>query len=182
MHRIHRCLSALVATGGLFGLVTVQAAAPEGVLGEVQGIVLATQGGTYTAAHSGMTLGLGARVLTLESGSAVVTQADGCVTRLDPNSRFILNSPSVCQGGEAALQRFGPYYAAALTDVPVAEDECDTLEGLGGILEDIGCIFGATGTTAGIVGGGILAGIAGGIAFGISEGTSGSEPPPISVE
>lgn len=180
MHRIHRCLSALAT--GLFGLVTVQAAAPEGVLGEVQGIVLVSQGGTYTAAHSGMTLSLGVRVLTLESGSAVVTQADGCVTRLDPNSLFMLNSPSVCQGGEAALQRIGPYYASALTDVPIEGGAGGTPGGLGGILEDIGSVFGSTGTTAAVVGGGILAGIAGGIGFGVSEATSGAEPPPISAE
>ncbi len=83
----------------------------------------------------------GARVLTLASGSAVVTQANGCVTRLDPNSRFILNSPSVCQGGEAALQRIGPYYAAALTDVPVAAMSAIRLRGLGGILEDTGAFL-----------------------------------------
>jgi hypothetical protein len=45
--------------GGLFGLVNVQAAAPEGILAEVQRIVLVSQGRTYTAAHLGMTLASG---------------------------------------------------------------------------------------------------------------------------
>lgn len=93
----------------------------------MQGLVLVNQGETYMPAQSGMSLNLGARVLAMEEGSAVVTQADGCVTRLDPNSLFILKSPSVCQGGEAALQKIGPYYAQAA-------GETATDMGVGGVL------------------------------------------------
>lgn len=160
----------------------------------MEGLVLVNQGETYMPAQSGMSLNLGARVLAMEDGSAVVTQADGCVTRLDPNSLFILKSPSVCQGGEAALQKIGPFYAQAAgetaTDVGVGGSAGGAptggvLDTICGVPEDIGEVFGLTGTTACAVGAGALIVVAGGIGFGIYEATSDGEdgdPTPISPE
>ncbi len=99
-----------------------------GSLKETQGKVLVNAGNGYELAQPGMLLKLGDRVLTLQGGSAVVAQVDGCVTRLAENTAFTLQEPSLCNGGVNTLRRIGPYYAQAIgapqpgetmTDVPL---------------------------------------------------------------
>ncbi len=98
-----------------------------GSLKEMQGKVLVNAGNGYELAQPGMLLKLGDRVLTLQGGSTVVAQVDGCVTRLAENTAFTLQQPSLCNGGVNTLRQIGPYYAQAIgapqpgetaTDVP----------------------------------------------------------------
>ncbi len=100
-----------------------QAAKIAGTLKEMRGRVLVNTGDRYHEAQGGMLLKLGDRILTLQGASATVVQDDGCVTPLAENMAFMLQTPSVCQGGVNSLRRVGPYYAQAIggetkTDVP----------------------------------------------------------------
>lgn len=97
MTQVRHCLP-IIAVACLIGVSPVQADDSAGVLHEVQGRVMVNQGKSYIAGHSGMQLKSGARVLAMDGASAVVKQADGCLTRIEPNSLFTLKEPSVCVG------------------------------------------------------------------------------------
>ena len=116
------CGCLLISTTMVFGPLA-QAAKIAGTLTEMRGQVLVNSGDRYHRAQGGMLLKLGDRILTLEGASATVVQDDGCVTPLAENMAFMLQTPSVCQGGVNSLRRVGPYYAQAIggetkTDVP----------------------------------------------------------------
>lgn len=116
------CGCLLISTAMVFGPLA-QAAKIAGTLKEMRGRVLVNTGDRYHEAQGGMLLKLGDRILTLEGASATVVQDDGCVTPLAENMAFMLQTPSVCQGGVNSLRRVGPYYAQAIggetkTDVP----------------------------------------------------------------
>ena len=64
-------------------------------------------------------------MLTLQGGSTVVAQVDGCVTRLAENTAFTLQQPSVCNGGVNTLRQIGPYYAQAIGAPQPGETETD---------------------------------------------------------
>lgn len=116
------CGCLLISTAMVFGPLA-QAAKIAGTLKEMRGRVLVNTGDRYHEAQGGMLLKLGDRILTLQGASATVVQDDGCVTPLAENMAFMLQTPSVCQGGVNSLRRVGPYYAQAIggetkTDVP----------------------------------------------------------------
>jgi len=116
------CGCLLISTAMVFGPLA-QAAKIAGTLKEMRGRVLVNTGDRYHEAQGGMLLKLGDRILTLQGASATVVQNDGCVTPLAENMAFMLQTPSVCQGGVNSLRRVGPYYAQAIggetkTDVP----------------------------------------------------------------
>ena len=116
------CGCLLISTTMVFGPLA-QAAKIAGTLKEMRGRVLVNTGDRYHEAQGGMLLKLGDRILTLQGASATVVQDDGCVTPLAENMAFMLQTPSVCQGGVNSLRRVGPYYAQAIggetkTDVP----------------------------------------------------------------
>jgi len=101
--------SAVIAFGTMARAETLA-----GSLTEMQGKVLVNAGNGYELAQPGMLLKLGDRVLTLQGGSAVVAQVDGCVTPLAENTAFTLQEPSLCNGGVNTLRQIGPYYAQAI--------------------------------------------------------------------
>jgi hypothetical protein len=96
-----------------------------GTLKEMQGKVLVNAGNGYESAQPGMLLKLGDRVLTLQGGSTVIAQVDGCVTRLAENTAFTLQQPSMCNGGVNTLRQIGPYYAQAIGAPQPGETETD---------------------------------------------------------
>ncbi len=117
--RLGGCVSlsaALVCT------VTAPAAEAAGVLAQLQGRVLVNAGGGYETGYMSMPLKSGDRVLTMAGASAVVIQDDGCVTRLAENVVFMLQTPSVCDGGVDSARGVGPYLAQAIgaEEVPAA--------------------------------------------------------------
>jgi hypothetical protein len=114
MTRVRHCLP-IVTVACLTSIGPVQADNSVGELYEVQGTVLVNPGKNYFVGYSGMQLKPGARVLTLDGASAVVKQADGCLTRLEPNLRFILREPSICQREVATRERIGPSYTEAFS-------------------------------------------------------------------
>ena len=132
------CGCLLISTTMVFGPLA-QAAKIAGTLKEMRGQVLVNSGDRYHEAQGGMLLKLGDRILTLEGASATVVQDDGCVTPLAENMAFMLQTPSVCQGGVNSLRRVGPYYAQAIggetkTDVPpqAPAEEPDFAQAIGG--------------------------------------------------
>ncbi|MDH3673108.1 MAG: hypothetical protein OES46_18420 [Gammaproteobacteria bacterium] len=96
-----------------------------GTLKEMQGKALVNAGNGYESAQPGMLLKLGDRVLTLQGGSTVIAQVDGCVTRLAENTAFTLQQPSMCNGGVNTLRQIGPYYAQAIGAPQPGETETD---------------------------------------------------------
>ncbi len=109
--RLGGCVSlsaALVCT------VTAPAAEAAGVLAQLQGRVLVNVGGGYETGYMSMPLKSGDGVLTMTGASAVVIQDDGCVTRLAENVVFMLQTPSVCDGGVDSARGVGPYLAQAI--------------------------------------------------------------------
>ncbi len=132
------CGCLLISTTMVFGPLA-QAAKIAGTLKDMRGQVLINTGDRYHEAQGGMLLKLGDRILTLEGASATVVQDDGCVTPLAENMAFMLQTPSVCQGGVNSLRRVGPYYAQAIggetkTDVPpqAPVEEPDFAQAIGG--------------------------------------------------
>ncbi len=107
------CACVLASAAIAFGTMA-RAETLAGSLKETQGKVLVNAGNGYELAQPGMLLKLGDRVLTLQGGSAVVAQVDGCVTRLAENTAFTLQEPSLCNGGVNTLRQIGPYYAQAI--------------------------------------------------------------------
>ncbi len=110
---INLCACVLASAVIAFGTMA-RAETLAGSLKEMQGKVLVNAGNGYELAQPGMLLKLGDRVLTLQGGSAVVAQVDGCVTRLAENTAFTLQEPSLCNGGVNTLRQIGPYYAQAI--------------------------------------------------------------------
>ncbi len=110
---INLCACVLASAVIAFGTMA-RAETLAGSLKEMQGKVLVNAGNGYELAQPGMLLKLGDRVLTLQGGSAVVVQVDGCVTRLAENTAFTLQEPSLCNGGVNTLRQIGPYYAQAI--------------------------------------------------------------------
>ena len=110
---INLCACVLASAAIAFGTMA-RAETLAGSLKETQGKVLVNAGNGYELAQPGMLLKLGDRVLTLQGGSAVVAQVDGCVTRLAENTAFTLQEPSLCNGGVNTLRQIGPYYAQAI--------------------------------------------------------------------
>ncbi len=110
---INLCACVLASAVIAFGTMA-RAETLAGSLKEMQGKVLVNAGNGYELAQPRMLLKLGDRVLTLQGGSAVVAQVDGCVTRLAENTAFTLQEPSLCNGGVNTLRQIGPYYAQAI--------------------------------------------------------------------
>ncbi len=132
------CGCLLISTTMAFGPLA-HATKIAGTLKEMRGEVMVNSGNGYHGAQGRMLLKLGDRILTLEGASATVVQDDGCVTPLAENMAFMLQTPSVCQGGVNSLRRVGPYYAQAIggetkTDVPpqAPAEEPDFAQAIGG--------------------------------------------------
>ena len=132
------CGCLLISTTMAFGPLA-HAAKIAGTLKKMHGEVMVNSGNGYHGAQGRMLLKLGDRILTLEGASATVVQDDGCVTQLAENMAFMLQTPSVCQGGVNSLRRVGPYYAQAIggetkTDVPpqAPAEEPDFAQAIGG--------------------------------------------------
>ena len=109
--RLGGCVS---LTAALVCTVTTPAAEAAGVLAQLQGRVLVNAGGGYETGYMSMSLKSGDRVLTMAGASALVIQDDGCVTRLAENVVFMLQTPSVCDGGVDSAREVGPYLAQAI--------------------------------------------------------------------
>ncbi len=109
--RLGGCVS---LTAALVCTVTAPAAEAAGVLAQLQGRVLVNAGGGYETGYMSMSLKSGDRVLTMAGASALVIQDDGCVTRLAENVVFMLQTPSVCDGGVDSARGVGPYLAQAI--------------------------------------------------------------------
>ena len=107
------CGCLLISTAMVFGPLA-QAAKIAGTLKEMRGRVLVNTGDCYHEAQGGMLLKLGDRILTLQGASATVVQDDGCVTPLAENMAFMLQTPSVCEGGVDSARGVGPYLAQAI--------------------------------------------------------------------
>jgi hypothetical protein len=84
------------------------------ILMEVTGDVLVNQGKVYQRAQSGVKLPVNTRVLTKDTASAVITSKQGCVTRLDANSLFVVKALDPCHGGGGAIESTGTGCAVAL--------------------------------------------------------------------
>ena len=107
------CACVLASAAIAFGTMA-RAETLAGSLKETQGKVLVNAGNGYELAQPGMLLKLGDRVLTMAGASALVIQDDGCVTRLAENVVFMLQTPSVCDGGVDSARGVGPYLAQAI--------------------------------------------------------------------
>ena len=75
---IAAAIAALVAATGVQSAERIVLAS----LGEVSGKVMINQGKGYVAAHSGMAVREGDRVIALEGAGAQIVYQDGCVTNL----------------------------------------------------------------------------------------------------
>lgn len=105
MRTVRKCFYYVIPA--LLWLGSAQGEEGVATLMEVQGAVLVNQGKDYQPAQSGMKLMPNARVFTKDKASAVVTSKQGCVTRLGPNSLFVVKPVDPCHGG-ASAQKLAP--------------------------------------------------------------------------
>ena len=104
MSRKHQVSLVMGTVAGLtFGLGQACAAEALGLLGEVRGLTIISQGPRYVAGREGMPLRAGDRLLALEGGEALLWFADTCQYRLGDDLILDVGTQSPCalgQGGE----------------------------------------------------------------------------------
>ena len=99
--------AALVAVSGM-------SVAADAVLTDVTGSALVNKGDAYVTAHASTELNAGDRLMVMESGSAVVTYADGCTYTLSDSEVLTIGQQSTCAGEQAAVEDTGPSFAEAM--------------------------------------------------------------------
>jgi len=98
----------LLACTGVLALAAAPGVWAGATLTRVEGSVRVNQGAEFVEAFEQLALQPGDRIMTLESGRAVVTFDDGCELDAGPNTMITVPATSTCAGGVARAQNIAP--------------------------------------------------------------------------
>jgi hypothetical protein len=129
------CLTAAFATAG--------AAESAATLVQTDGMAIVSDGAQYVAAHEGMRLSEGDRLMVMEGGSAVIRFADGCQYTLADDEFFTIGSESACASTTVGSHKVDPYSAMSQDSgaAGVAYQQASTgVSGGGAAAEEVGSL------------------------------------------
>jgi hypothetical protein len=154
---------------------TYALAEAEATLTEVTGTVLINQGKNYVAGQSGMKLDANTRVFSKEKSSAVIVSKQGCVTRLEANSLYVVKPVDPCHGGLAA-QKLDAGGIGAISGSSGASLASASATSTGWLSGTTGLVVAGAGGVAVVTGG-----VVGGLAASGGLSPNGSAIPPACI-
>lgn len=101
MKKLAKFAAGVAAMGCIAGMAQAEEPLQVAALGDVSGRVMVYDGSTYSVAKTGMPLGVGDQVVTLNGGKAEVAYQQGCVATLDENAVLAISGVDMCATNQA---------------------------------------------------------------------------------